>query len=303
MPDEELEVTEQTEEIDEAEAAFDEEASDEATEEVEGTDSEEGDGDQGEEEEEESSDAEEDDEEEVDEEKEEEPEEKTAQQKLEEAAEREEEEEEPEKEPETQPGAQAGPGQFTPDSLKGILSTDYKKLLPSGVVEVDGVRVDFDSYFDDFGEEAKAQQVVGQLIAENVVSNAVEQGFVVSTQKFDEVINMVGEEFRKISFDREVSAVHPSWAKTVRTDGFKKWIGNQGKKIQALQSSDEPDDGILVLDAYLEDEGKKKKEEADKKKNKAKKRKAGLYTKNTKASKSGTIEKDQSDAQAAFDED
>lgn len=213
--------------------------------------------------------------------------EKTAQEKLEERAEGKESDEgkaEDDKEADDDDEEDLPPVKYSKvdkEDVEAYLSENYKSLFPKGKVEFRGKTIDFEDYFEDFPEESDINFVVANVVAENIVHKSIQNGTVVSSEVFKSGITAIQENFtealKQIDFRQRVSVDHPGWEKMVKTDEFKSWKDDQGKKIQLLYDSEDHEDGIAMLDAYVEDKGRKKMSAADEKEAKKHGRKNDLY--------------------------
>lgn len=194
---------------------------------------------------------------------------------------------------------------LTKEEVKNILSLIGDDDLPGEIV-IGNDTVDLKALKDSYPEDFNSIKVLSGVIAQKIVSEALEKGEFVKASDVEKRMQGIGNALTTFAFWDTVRDAHPDGKKVAKSDEFKAWVKGQSKSIQGLYSSADPDDAISLLDFYKEDHAKKAVKKHDEGLRGEKKKKDGLYgegmrSKPATSKSSGGGDKD--DIQAGFEEE
>jgi hypothetical protein len=207
------------------------------------------------------------------------------------------------------PGAEEEAGKktkLTKERLSEIISMVSDEDLPDKTVIIGDEEINLAAYRKEYPDEFNAMKVVSGIMAEKMVAKIIEsQGYV----KASDVASEVGElksTIDQMLFMSTVQGTHADALTIVKTPEYKKWFGNQPKKIQMLSDSSNPQHAIALLNYYKEDTAKANVEEIDKKNQDKHNKKVGVHKASlrsitSKDTSKKTVE-DKDDESEGFDE-
>lgn len=198
-----------------------------------------------------------------------------------------------------------GSPSLTKEQVKNLLSLIGDDDLPGEIV-IGNDTVDLKALKDSYPEDFNSIKVLSGVIAQKIVSEALEKGEFVKASDVEKRMQGIGNALTTFAFWDTVRDAHPDGKKVAKSDEFKAWVKGQSKSIQGLYSSSDPDDAISLLDFYKEDQAKKTVKKHDEGLRGEKKKKDGLYGEGMR-SKPATSKSpgggDKDDIQAGFEEE
>jgi len=217
---------------------------------------------------------------------------------------------EDEKEPEGKP-APAPPAkpsaekvELTKEQMAGYLEAFPVDALPDEIYIGNRV-INLKDLAEKDEDIFNAIAVMSGTMSQKMVAQQLKEAGFVSREDHQKAIGEIQQQLEIDWYWREVERQHPDAWKIDQTPEFREWLNGQPMRIKRLAVDPDPENGILVLDAYKETIAKKKAAEHDDAAGASKKRKDDLHkgTLRTKKSVAGkTKPGDMDDEEAGWRE-
>jgi hypothetical protein len=127
-----------------------------------------------------------------------------------------------------------------------IFVKEFLDTLSDEKIEVNGAELNIKEYAKEYPEEAAISIAIASKIAEQVVSERIEQ---IMGEKFKDIESMRDRVFAT-EFWREVEYDFPNARKTGRDKNFHAWLDKQSSGMKKLAESWEVGDALTVLRSY-----------------------------------------------------
>ena len=151
----------------------------------------------------------------------------------------------------------AGQAGSPPVALQVVMG-DLAKVpgLMDAKIGVDGKEVALKDFLTEYPEVGQSAVLIGQAMAQQAVQNLIQSGQVVTP----DALQKMNTALTNMEFWQGVQEAHPDGRKIAASPEFRAWLGKQSKMVQAMGSSVDKQDGIVIIDAYKEHLAKAAKE-------------------------------------------
>ena len=151
----------------------------------------------------------------------------------------------------------AGSAGLPPAALQVVMG-DLAKVpgLMDAKIGVDGKEVALKDFLTEYPEVGQSAVLIGQAMAQQAVQNLIQSGQVVTP----DALQKMNTALTNMEFWQGVQEAHPDGRKIAASPEFRTWLGKQSKMVQAMGSSVDKQDGIVIIDAYKEHLAKAAKE-------------------------------------------
>lgn len=131
----------------------------------------------------------------------------------------------------------------TVEWYKSVIPPNF---LPENVTLSDGSVLDFSSLPE--------VPVAAAAVAHNIVSQMIHNGYLMTSSDFNKLTTNMNYRFFMASLTNSYDGI-PNVQEIASSEGFKKWLPEQPKEIQALQRSMDYKDHVKLFKRYLNDAG------------------------------------------------
>ena len=234
----------------------------------------------------------------------------TAQQKLERHARGEEDEDDPDTadDPLDEDEEASEEDEDDDDDIDTSGEAEYLSSLKKEILEGDDIKfgeTSLKQFHEDYPDEAEAIITIGALIADKMLTDAVNNGNLITADEVNNRLDGLTDENAQLAHFTEIAKAHPDYDTVTRTKGWAKWVNTQPDEIQEIADSGSARSVVFMLDAYKEHRAARQATKSDEEAGEKKAKSKAIHGSSLREKKSSGSKRaktgDKNDFQAGFD--